>query len=458
MATTTIKFNGHETGSLPLKLMNFQPVLLAAGRGERLAPVSDKTPKCLIPIGNVPMLWYPLRSLDLAGFSDVLIVILKSYESKISSALDHMQKKVPWKTEGFHYKFHSIVENIGEEEGTATSLLNIASVRKNDLLVISCDLITDVPLKSLIEKHTLHRATLTCLMKKLSKPEGALPGVRSKAIAKENNVVGIDEKSDGLLFIYAAADHKDHINLTQTMLTRYPRMLLTSQLEDCHLYCISREALLSVPHATNCHSLRTELIPHLLTHQYTPGDFSIDEDKLSMDLVTKLSSWTDHTGDMHGPYHDTKTRCYVHVAESHNLCLRSNTVPDFYEANKQIGAYTQHFGLGSFHKIPEGLKRSQAGNDSMLGDRLNMGDKSSIKKSMIGSCCEIGDKVKINNCIIMDNVKIKDSCVLQTCIICENSIIDEKAELKECIIGAKQTVPTGKMTNEVLADDEDEFI
>lgn len=51
----------------------------------------------------------------------------------------------------------------------------------------------------------------------------------------------------------------------------------------------------------------------------------------------------------------------------------------------------------------------QAGNDSMLGDRLNMGDKSSIKKSMIGSCCEIGDKVKINNCIIMDNVKIKDS-------------------------------------------------
>jgi len=49
--------------------MNFQPVLLAAGRGERLAPVSDKTPKCLIPIGNVPMLWYPLRSLDLAGFS-----------------------------------------------------------------------------------------------------------------------------------------------------------------------------------------------------------------------------------------------------------------------------------------------------------------------------------------------------------------------------------------------------
>jgi len=63
-------------------------------------------------------------------FSDVLIVILKSYESKISSALDHMQKKVPWKTEGFHYKFHSIVENIGEEEGTATSLLNIASVRK----------------------------------------------------------------------------------------------------------------------------------------------------------------------------------------------------------------------------------------------------------------------------------------------------------------------------------------
>ena len=48
--------------------MDFQPVLMAAGRGSRLTPLSDKIAKCLLPIGNIPMLWFPLRSLDLAGF------------------------------------------------------------------------------------------------------------------------------------------------------------------------------------------------------------------------------------------------------------------------------------------------------------------------------------------------------------------------------------------------------
>ena len=55
-----------------------------------------------------------------------------------------------------------------------------------------------------------------------------------------------------------------------------------------------------------------------------------------MDVVTKLSSWSDHTGDMEGPYHDTKTRCYVHIAEQDALCLRANTLADYYEANKQV--------------------------------------------------------------------------------------------------------------------------
>lgn len=55
-----------------------------------------------------------------------------------------------------------------------------------------------------------------------------------------------------------------------------------------------------------------------------------------MDLVAKLSSWTDHVGDMHGPYHDKKVKCYVHIAEPEQLCLRANTIADYYEANKQV--------------------------------------------------------------------------------------------------------------------------
>lgn len=48
-------------------------LLLAAGRGDRLRPVSDKLPKCLMPIRGVPLVDYWLASLKYAGINSTLI-------------------------------------------------------------------------------------------------------------------------------------------------------------------------------------------------------------------------------------------------------------------------------------------------------------------------------------------------------------------------------------------------
>ena len=53
-----------------------QPVralLLAAGLGTRLRPITLQTPKCLVPIGGEPLLGRWLRQLDQAGCESVLI-------------------------------------------------------------------------------------------------------------------------------------------------------------------------------------------------------------------------------------------------------------------------------------------------------------------------------------------------------------------------------------------------
>lgn len=47
--------------------------LLAAGRGERLRPLTDRVPKCLVPIGGVPLLELWLTALEAAGIERVLI-------------------------------------------------------------------------------------------------------------------------------------------------------------------------------------------------------------------------------------------------------------------------------------------------------------------------------------------------------------------------------------------------
>ena len=48
-------------------------MLLAAGRGERMRPLTDHTPKPLLHVRGRPLLWYPLQALALAGVSSAVI-------------------------------------------------------------------------------------------------------------------------------------------------------------------------------------------------------------------------------------------------------------------------------------------------------------------------------------------------------------------------------------------------
>ncbi|AOA07959.1 MULTISPECIES: N-acetylmuramate alpha-1-phosphate uridylyltransferase MurU [Pseudomonas] len=48
-------------------------MILAAGKGERLRPLTLHTPKPLVRAGGVPLIEYHLRALAVAGFTDIVI-------------------------------------------------------------------------------------------------------------------------------------------------------------------------------------------------------------------------------------------------------------------------------------------------------------------------------------------------------------------------------------------------
>ena len=50
-------------------------VILAAGDGGRLRPLTDNMPKVLLELGGRPMIQYPLAALGLAGLSDIAVVV-----------------------------------------------------------------------------------------------------------------------------------------------------------------------------------------------------------------------------------------------------------------------------------------------------------------------------------------------------------------------------------------------
>ena len=53
--------------------MELQAIVLAAGRGSHMVELTNKLAKPLLPVGNKPLIFYPLNMLEKVGFQSKVI-------------------------------------------------------------------------------------------------------------------------------------------------------------------------------------------------------------------------------------------------------------------------------------------------------------------------------------------------------------------------------------------------
>lgn len=85
-------------------------VLLAAGQGRRLAPLTDARPKCLVEIGGLPILHWQLHALAAAGVSEATVVTGFGADA-VEAALTVMAPPIPVACR--HNPFYAVADNIG---------------------------------------------------------------------------------------------------------------------------------------------------------------------------------------------------------------------------------------------------------------------------------------------------------------------------------------------------------
>ncbi len=139
-------------------------MILAAGRGMRLRPLTDHTPKPLLEVGGHPLLAYGLGLLRAAGIEDV-VVNLHHLGERIASALgDGAGYGVR-----IHYSTETTLLDTGGGIRHACGLLDeigrSAGDDRSPIVVLNGDVISEIPVGEVLRLHRERAALVTMVLR-----------------------------------------------------------------------------------------------------------------------------------------------------------------------------------------------------------------------------------------------------------------------------------------------------
>lgn len=160
--------------------MNIRGIVLAGGKGTRLGELTKVTNKHLLPVGPLPMVYYPLKKIVGAGIREVLLV----------SGTEHMGDFVELLGSGKDHQC-SLTYRVQDEAGGIAQALGLAETycAGHRCLVILGDNIFHNPVRPLLLEANEHPDWAWVGLKQV--PD---PGRYGVAELKGRQVVTIEEK------------------------------------------------------------------------------------------------------------------------------------------------------------------------------------------------------------------------------------------------------------------------
>src|SRR3712207_3613288 len=158
-------------------------VVLAAGEGRRLRPLTTSQPKPLLPLLDRPLIEHLIRGLLRFGVQEVL------------ANLHHQAETLERYVARSEYGRALILRREGELSGTAGGVRRFADVLQGEreFLVVSADAAHEVDYGSLIAAHRVQEASLTVVTKEVAdaRPYG------TAVVDADNRIVRFAEKQHG---------------------------------------------------------------------------------------------------------------------------------------------------------------------------------------------------------------------------------------------------------------------
>jgi glucose-1-phosphate thymidylyltransferase len=160
--------------------MDLRGIVLAGGTGSRLMPLTKVTNKHLLPIGQKPMIYYPIEKLTSIGIREILIV----------TGIEHMGDVVSLLGSGKQFGCH-FTYKVQDEAGGIAQALGLAEnfSQKQPVVVILGDNVFEDNLKDYADRFISQKTGARVILKQVSKPERF--GV---ALLYDDKIISIEEK------------------------------------------------------------------------------------------------------------------------------------------------------------------------------------------------------------------------------------------------------------------------
>lgn len=157
-------------------------VILAGGEGTRLKPLTNVTNKCLLPVYNKPMIYYPIQTLVDSGITDILLVCGGNASSEFVRVLGNGENLG---IKSLNYAYQS------KARGIADALLLAESWAGNSpLTVILADNLFENPIPDIVSQFDANPDGAKIFLTEVQHPE--CYGVVE--LDESNAIVGIEEK------------------------------------------------------------------------------------------------------------------------------------------------------------------------------------------------------------------------------------------------------------------------
>lgn len=416
--------------------MEFTAVIVC-GKGKALTPFSQVRstgiPKPLLPIANKPMVQYVLDWCLQANFSRIIVLFEKEDESSgvleqtIKRYQEEKEKTNTNKNES-HVSIDVIPYNCENNGLILYKLYELYSENKvsnNNFIILPCDLITNLPPQVIIEAYRNKNDSdlgLVIAYKNQLDIEDKKAKIFPQSYTIYSDTDENGNESPVFLDTYSQADIEFHqaLSIRTQMCWRYPAATVSNKLLNSGIFLGSCLQIFSV-----------------FDEQKDKFTESYFEKRSLMKIVRDLArrSWK-HA------LHQVSVGFFIVPKQA--TFFRCNNLPVLMEANryfmkKQAIAKSASQNTQAPNKQDK-QSGAHVGNDSLVGENTELGEKTNVKRSVIGSNCKIGKKNKITGCLILDNVEIHDDVTLENCIIGHDVIIQSKCKLTNCNVESTNEV------------------